>query len=398
VLRFLSSPRLALALLGTTAGYAVVGAFASGLFGDHRPFSSPLFIALIAGVFLSTFACTWRRSIAVWRILGGRPPASAISIAADDRRVVLDFLDGAGFRLNGDRLWRWRPALLAGWLLHVALLVLIAGVAVQLAFYDRGLFEVAEGEMADLRASGIVFGRQSGFLADVAPPALEVAVLEFDPYRHQRGYAPDRFSSLLVRDRGSERRLVVDRAKGARVGGVRLYQSLVTGVAVVFDSTDRTRRAVHLAAIDERLGRADLLDGNGRPFSLEVESTEPLNGPKGTGPVQIRGRWPDRTVDLELGDVVELVAGERATIASVVRWSGFSYAVSPGMPAVVIGFCLVLAASLLLVFPAGLGRLEERDGVVTAIVWSIRGLEVLAQDWENGPQAPIDHSVKEGES
>jgi len=167
---------------------------------------------------------------------------------------------------------------------------------------------------------------------------------------------------------------------------------------VVFDSTDRTRRAVHLAATGERVGRADLVDGSGRPFSLEVESTEPLKGSKGTGPVRIRGHWPDRTVDLELGDVVDLAAGERATITAVVRWSGFSYAVSPGMPAVVIGFCLVLAASLLLVFPAGLGRLAERDGVVTATVWTNRGLEVLAQDWENGPQAPIDHSAKEGES
>jgi len=398
VLYRLSSPRLGLVLLGATAVYAVFGAFAPERFGDQRPFSSPLFVALIAGVFLSTFACTWRRSVAVWRILRGQPPASAMTIAADDRRVVLEFLGGAGFRRDGDRLWRWRPALLAGWLLHVALLVLIAGVGVQLAFYDRGLFQVAEGEMVDLRASGVVFDRQSGFLADEAPPALEVAVLEFDPHRHQRGYAPDRLSTLLVRDRGAERRLVVDRAKGVRVGGIRLYQALVTGVAVVFDSTDRTRRAVHLAATGERVGRADLVDGSGRPFSLEVESTEPLKGSKGTGPVRIRGHWPDRTVDLELGDVVDLAAGERATITAVVRWSGFSYAVSPGMPAVVIGFCLVLAASLLLVFPAGLGRLAERDGVVTATVWTNRGLEVLAQDWENGPQAPIDHSAKEGES
>jgi len=379
-MRRLSSPRLALALLGATALYAVGGSFGpTVVFGAH-PFSSPVFIVLVVGVFLSTFACTWRRSAVAIGLLGGRLPASAVTLEGGVEGQLLEFLERAGFKGTGAVLWHWRPALVGGWLLHVALLILIAGVGIQLTLYDQGLFEVAVGESVDLQSPGVVFDRQTGVFAADAPPAIQVALLSFDPYRHQRGYAPDRISTILVMADGVEHRRVLDRAEGAAVAGTKLYQSLVTGMALVAAMPGGDHRALHLASVRDNLAYAELTDRSGGSFTIEVESDAALGSVRGTGPLSFRLRRGDRVSDIALGDAVD-IAGGPARLVGVARWSGFSYSRSPGMPAVISGFSLVLAAMALLIFPAGFARISDEGGGVVARVWSTRGLDVLVADW-----------------
>ena len=171
-------------------------ALAVGL--DH-PFSSAWFLAGCLALFASTLACTWGRWTKAAALHRGQLPGTALPLAARPGASVAEFLHRNGFRGRGPVSFRHRWALHGGWLLHVGLLALIAGIALQQALHDGGAFELSEGEQLDLSAPGAVFGREAGPLAPRTPPGILVALESFDPYLHQEGYSPDRQSRLTIR-------------------------------------------------------------------------------------------------------------------------------------------------------------------------------------------------------
>jgi hypothetical protein len=367
------------------AGAPPAWAAAVGL--DH-PFSSLPFLAGAALLFLSTLACTWgreRRILALWR---GQVPAAALALEAGSGPDAAAFLRAQGFRGPGPVLHRYRFALWGGWVLHVGLLVLIAGVIVQQALHDGGAFQLTEGEAARLAAPGVVFQRERGRFAPALPPDLEVALESFDPYLDQPGYAPDRLSRVTARQgEGTWRSATVDRASGFEVGAVTIYQAIPSGLSLNVEVPGLGVRSLHLRSIGEREAAAEATDPSGRPVRFTLRAENPLEDRRGTGPVQLRLDAPAGAVVLSPGQPFPF-GGAEARIASIGRWSGFTYARSPGLPAVFAGFAVILLGCLLLTFPAGVAVLGSPGASDAARVHLVRGGEALRAEWEAAGGGP----------
>jgi hypothetical protein len=356
--------------------------------GLVHPFSSPAFVAGVALLFASTLACTWGRRARTLRLLRGELPESALALPSAEGSDAAAFLRTQSFSAaKGPLLRRFGWALWGGWILHVGLLVLIAAVAIQQTFHDEGSFELGVGEAAVLSRPGAVFGRARGFLAPRDPPELEVALVSYDPFLHQRGYAPDRASRVRLRAAGGEASEVqLDRSDGVRARAVTVYQAIPDGLALVVDVPGLGARAIHLHGAGRR-AEADVLDPAGRPTRFLVEAEHTLGDPAGTGPLAIALESGGERVALAPGAPFRF--GDRdARVVAVTRWAGFTYARSPGMPGIFAGFAIVLLGALLLAFPAGVARLGAPGEPVAARVFG-RGADVLARRWgRRGANSP----------
>jgi hypothetical protein len=289
------------------------------------------------------------------------------------------FLRAQGFSGAGPALFRHRPALWGGWILHVGLLALISGVGIQQALHDGANFQLAQGERRLLSDPGAVFQREGGPLAPAAPPELEVGLLEFDPFRRQPGYAPDRVSVLSIAAGGAPALTArLDRASGVRVGAVELFQAIPTGLAAIVETPGHGARALHLAPAGPRTASAELPGPPGRAARLVVEAEHDLAAPGGTGALRARLEQGGRSAEVAVGEPVVL-GGEPARLVGFTRWAGFTYARSPGMPLVHVGFALVLLGAALLAVPAGVARTAGPVGA--AEVWLARGGDALARRW-----------------
>ncbi len=357
-------------------------AVATGL--DH-PFSAIPFLLGCAALFASTLACTWGRRSRIAALRRGELPPSAVVLVASPQADAEVFLRSLGFRGKGPVLVRHAFALWGGWIFHVGLLVLIAAVVVQQALHDGGAFELTEGEEANLSRPGAVFGRERGPFAPAHPPDLSVGLLAFDPHLHQRGYAPDRASRIVLRAGGGEWiEATLDRAAGASLGSTLVYQAIPSGIAVNLEIAGQGVRSVHLRSVDERHATASVLDPAGRPVTFSVDAEHRLDDPRGTGALTIRLEEPGHVVTLAPGEPFDL-GGRPARLVSVARWSGFTYARSPGMPGIFAGFGLVLAGALLLVFPAAVARLPAPGEGGARVIG--RGTDVLVRRWRGGATA-----------
>ena len=362
----------------TRAGGGPAPAWAAPL-GLAHPFSSPAFVAGVALLFATTLACTWGRRARILRLRRGELPEGAVALPGWAGKDPGAFLRAHAFRGAGPVLRRFGFALWGGWVLHVGLLVLIGAVAVQQAFHDGGSFELSEGESTALSAPGAVFDRERGFLAPREPPDLEVGLLSYDPQLHQRGYAPDRASVLQLRQRGGEPvQASVDRADGVRAGPVVVYQAIPDGLALILEVRGLGVRSIHLHG-DGRRASAEVTGPDGHPASFTVEAEHGIGAPGGTGALSVIVESRGRAVPLSPGAVFRF--GDReARLVTVGRWAGFTYARAPGMAGIFTGFAIVLLGALLLVFPAGVARLEG-DGAGAAARIAGRGAEALAQRW-----------------
>jgi hypothetical protein len=352
-------------------------AVATGL--DH-PFSAIPLLLGCAALFASTLACTWGRRSRVAALRRGELPPSAPVLGCRPGVDLEAFLRSQGFRGRGPVLLRHPIALWGGWIFHVGLLVLIAAVVIQQAFHDGGAFELTEGEQATLAQPGVVFGRERGPFAPANPPEISVGLLSFDPFQHQRGYAPDRASRVVLQQSGGERvQVMLDRAAGVSLGSILVYQAIPSGLAVNLEIAGQGVRSVHLRSTDERRAAASVLDPAGRAVTLTASAEHPLDDPRGTGALTVRLEEPGHVVTLAPGVPFDF-GGRPARLVSVARWSGFTYARSPGMPGIFAGFALVLAGALLIVFPAGVARLpgpgEEGGARVVG-----RGTDVIVRRW-----------------
>jgi hypothetical protein len=386
LLRFFASARLTLGILAFLVVYSGLSAWApetslEKIFGPH-PFSAPLFLVVVFLLFLSTLSCTWLRTGKVLSLWRGKMSAPTLEIPADRRLTLERFLLNQGFRGNGEVVWRNRPALWAGWMMHLALLILMVGAVIQIAFHDGGAFEVAVGETVTLGEPRTVFARNPGLFADNRPPNLRVRLVAFDAHQHQPGFAPDRRSHLQVETiNGTVREMVLDRAAGVKVEGTTLFQAMPAGVALVLELPGGDLRAVHLRSESDRSANADLTLPGGDQARFVVEAANSIDNRRGSGPLTIRFERDGVVTDVVVGDSIEF-GNTRASIVDLVRWSGFTYVRSPGIPAVFTGFAMVLTACALLIFPAGFARLEGQAGSAIARVWLNRGSGVLASAWQ----------------
>jgi len=384
--RIFASARLTLGVLGFLVMYSGLSAWAPDTSLEKvlgpSPFSAPIFLAAVFLLFLCTLSCTWLRTkkvLALWR---GEIPAARLELQGARRSTLEEFLREHGFGGRGETRWRNRPALWAGWLLHLALLILMVGAVVQIAFHDGGAFEVAVGETVMLGEPRTVFSRTPGLFAANRPPNLRVRLVAFDAHQHQPGFAPDRLSRLQVETSGGTvREMVLDRAAGARIEGTTLFQAMPTGVALVLELPGGDFRAVHLRSENDRLAKADLTLPGGDQARFVVEAEGSIDDRRGSGLLTIRFERDGVAPEVVMGDYLEF-GNTRAQLVDLVRWSGFTYVRSPGIPAVFTGFAMVLTACALLIFPAGIVRFGTQDGSAVAWVWLNRGSAVLTSAWQ----------------
>jgi hypothetical protein len=366
--------------------------------GLDQPFSSAWLLGGVALLFASTLACTWGKRGRVAAIARGELPGGAVTLGARraatphpgplpaergegeaGRGEALAFLRAHGFRGDGLILRKGALALWGGLVLHWGLLAVIGGVVVQQAFHDGGSFPLAVGEQRRLSEPGAVFGRERGLLAPEAPPDLTVALADFDPFRRQPGYAPDRHSVVELSGAGGARRTAeLDRAEGVELEGTTIYQAIPTGLAVVIETAARGRSVVHLESRGPRTAVAEVSGPSG-PVRLVVDLERGIMDPLGTGALSVRVEEAGRARPVAPGEPFAL-GTDTARIVGWTRWAGFSYARSPGMPAVLAGFGLVLMGALLLALPTGVARLPG-PGEEGARVWVGRGSEALLAAW-----------------
>ncbi len=391
--RTLRSAALARAILISLAAFGALGAWAPwvqdggppapawavALRLDH-PFSSPWFLAGVAALFASTFACTWGRRGRIAAVRRGELPGTALRLEGDGA-ALRRFLEDQGFAGAGPVLRRHGLALWGGWVLHVGLLVLIAGVLLQQVLHDGGTFVLTEGEVRSLRDPGAVFQVERGPLAPAQPPDLSVLLERFDPERKQAGYAPDRLSQLrLTGEGGRERRATIDRASGVDVDGVVIHQAIRTGLSLTLEIAGMGTRAVALQKRTAHEASAEVRDQGGRAARFVVTTERALDDPRGPGQLLVRLERGGETTFLTSGAPFDF-GGPPTRTTGVRRWGSFTYDRSPGLPAVLAGFAIILLGCALLVFPAGVAVLPAGGEAGQAAVHVLRGAAVLEGDW-----------------
>jgi len=400
IVSFLRSPRLALSVIGFLAAWTGVGAWAPWMqpqgpaapawavaVGLDRPFTAWPFLVVVALLFASTLACTWGKRARIRAIRRGELPPSAVRLpprGADTRA----FLAEQGFRGRGELLTRFAPALWGGWIFHVGLLVLIAAVLVQHALFDSGVFDLSEGERANLAAHGTVFGREKGPFAREALPEVDLALVRFDPFLKQAGYSSDRLSELEVRVPGEPLRVeTVDRAAGIRAGDIEIFQAIPSGMAITLDVPGMGMRSLRLRTEAPRRAAAEVTSPTGEPARFVAESERDIDGTAGTGKllVWMESRGARRALAPGVG--FPFGAGE-ARVVGVGRWGRFTYTRTPGLAGVFAGFVVILAGCSLMAFPAGVARLGRAGEGAAAVIFTVRGGAAFAAEWERaGPPA-----------
>lgn len=375
--RFFRAPRTVLAVLSFQCVYAL-----AALATPRVSFSSPLFLISALMLFLSTFVCTAERTRLNWALSRGVMRGYGVALPRQGRDVR-DFLQAQGFRGRGPVLFRYRWALWGGWVLHAGVMVLILGVLVQRSLHESGGFELSEGETARLSETRIL-GREAGVFAPDVPPELDLTLLAFDPFFHQRGYAPDRASRLRI----DGREVFVDRAKGVDAGEATIFQAIPTSLAVTVDIEGVGLRSIHMQTEDARRASADLEDTDGECVRVVARTERPISDPAGTGGIAISVESKGRRESVSPGGSFSFGKGS-ARLMGFTRWAGFTYSRSAGIPFVFAGFLLVLFGSALLVFPAGVARVVD-DVSVAAWVYAKRGTEPLIDEWNASALARCD--------
>ncbi|HET8733928.1 MAG TPA: hypothetical protein VFM45_09170 [Anaeromyxobacteraceae bacterium] len=399
VVRWLRSPRLALAVIGFLGAWTGVGAWAPWMraeapppppawavaVGLDHPFTAVPFLAAVALLFASTLACTWGKRARILAIRRGDLPPSALRLAPGPGDAAA-FLAGEGFRGTGEIRTRYGFALWGGWVLHVGLLLLMAAVLVQYGLYDSGTFDLSEGERASLSAHGTVFGRERGPLAPEALPAVEVALARFDPFVAQHGYSRDRLSELDVFLPGEPVRTeTIDRAAGIRAGNLEIFQAIPTGLALTVEMPGIGARTVKLREENPRRAVAEVIDPAGMPVRFVVDAEKDIGAPGGHGRLLVWVESRGGRQALAPGAPFPFGTGT-ARVVAVGRWARFTYTRTPGLSGVIAGFAAVLAGCVLLAFPAGVARLGRPGEAWAARVFAVRGGAAIAADWERaGP-------------
>jgi cytochrome c biogenesis protein len=398
LLRGLRSPRLVLGVLAFLAGWCAFAAWApwtrgptsipgwAAALGLERPLASWPFFVATALLFASIAACALPRFGRCLALSRGALPPSALLLPARPGRDLGAFLRARGFGGRGSSLFRWRAGFWGGWLMHVGLLVLIAGVAAQQLFHDEGRFHLATGETASLAAPGVVNVRERGPLASRMPPDVEIALTAFDPFQHQTGYAPDRRSRLQLRRGPRYEEAVLDRAAGVTFEELEVYQAIPTGLALRLEWPDGAYAVLHLFETGPHRSEVQVDDPMLGRGVFSVESERDAHDPQGTGRLTVRLEADGQV--RELGEGAQ-VGSAGARVVRVDRWGEYKYSRDPGLGGVFAGFFMVLAGSVLLALPAGVAQLvPAADGDAGRLFLPRGGERLLAQWLADGDAAP----------
>lgn len=346
-----------------------------------RPFSSPAFLAGVLALFLSTLACTWSRTPGFFALWWGRARGYGVGLPGRSGESLTAFLDKEGFGKRPGARFRFRHALLGGFVLHLGLLFLILGVIVQQGWQQSGAFELAEGETLRLRQGGATFAREQGPFAPEHPPDLAVTLVRFDAFLHQPGYAPDRASQLRVARPGMPvSETVLDRAEGWDLGDLTLYQAIPVGLALTVALEGLGTRSFHLRDAGRDRARGEFASPDGTAHVFVVRTERPLGDPLGTGALQVFLESGGTRRELPRGEPFPF-GRHSARVLSVNRWAGFTFTRAPGLSGVFAGFALVLAGAALLTFPAGVAEPPHPGEDVAGWIYVTRGREALLEAW-----------------
>lgn len=333
-------------------------AVATGL--DH-PFSTIPFLILIMVLFLNSLSCTIKRAGRTLRLLRGFLPEKALHLVIKDETGFFKFLKEQGFKERRGLYFKNRLGLLKALPLHIGIVTLIGGIFMEQSLHESGAFEIAPDEIIRLNEPGGVFDRFKGYLAPETPPDLQIALQYFDPFHHQKGYAPDRFSRIMVRTSdGKERVFSLDRSSGIKIGDVKIYQAIPYGLSLYIDIQDMGTRVFHLRDEGDRRSTGEFISPAGNRVIFYAETERPLTDPNGTGAIRIF--LVDEKQKAEIYPGGSFRFGDRtARLITVNYWSGFTYSRSPGIFIVFTGIGIVVAGSLLLMIPAGIVKKEGSE-------------------------------------
>lgn len=402
----LTSPRLALAVLmlisvytGTASWFpwvrsaspAPAWAQAAGL--DH-PFTAIPFLLLIPLLFISTAACTLKRLRYSRKLYAGDPAGQGIKLPVAALVPGWEtMLLAQAYRNVGNRLYKRRWAFFSGPVLHIGLLVVLAGVTVQQGFQESGSFELAEGEMVRLDAETGVMDRTRGPFAPKQPPALEIGLDSFDPFFRQAGYAPDRLSKLLIRDHsaGLEKQATLDRAKGVKVGATEIFHAIPNGLALKMEIAGMGLRMLHLREMSPTTSAGTFTAPDGSTVRFVVQTERSLYDPLGTGEVSVRLESPYQTTTLMKG-MPFLFGTEPAKITAITRWAGFTYSRSFGTGVIFTGFSIILLGSFLLLFSSGVATVTQGKGGEELSIYQNRGQKELLRLLAESTGSPLEEA------
>lgn len=326
---------------------------------DH-PFSSVFFLSLIGVLFLNATTCTVKRFKNALSLFKGIIYRKVLYVEVNDDTSFRDFLIRHGFRMKSEELYfKNRFGLFKALPFHIGIVILIGGVIVEQSFHESGSFEIALNEMVRLSDGNTVFDRFRGLFSKKTPPEIDIALEYFDPFHHQPGYAPDRFSRISVSADGESGIFNLDRAKGIRFKGIKIYQAIPFGLALYVGIDGMGERVFHLREVRERLSRGDFISPSGEKITFYVETERPINDLKGTGYVKVFIEDKQRR-ELRPGEFF-LFGERRAQLKAINYWAGFTYSVSPGIPAVFTGITIIVLGSFLFFIDSGVAL--KKDGI-----------------------------------
>jgi len=179
----------------------------------------------------------------------------------------------------------------------------------------------------------------------------------------------------------------VDRAEGVRAGPLTVYQAIPTGLALNVEIAGLGGRSFHLRERNPLSADGEFTAPGGETVRLGVSGGRPLDDPRGTGALRVWIERQGRRADIGPGAVFAFGTAA-ARLVSIGRWAGFTYARSPGMPAVFGGFAIVLLGATLLVFPAGVAWPGSPEEGLAGRVFVTRGRELLLAEWGRQGQNP----------
>ena len=373
--RFILSKTLALVVLIILAILCLSGGWLKWFKPEVDLFSSPLFLMVVAILFLNTLACTVQRTGFVFSLLRGRLKGNPLVFPSGGISFE-DFLREKGFRGFSKVYFKNRIALLKGWLFHIGILTMLLGIFLQQALYEEGVFDITVGQT--LRLPDDVIEKKRGILRRDEATA-EFTLLDFDPFYYQEGYARDRLSKLIVNYSNKTYPVLLNRVKGERIDSLTIYQAIPHGLSLVVEIDGKGLFTFALKDHTEKEARVDFLDPSGEKATFLIKTENPLHDPKGVGDFRLYYKRDGDTLEITKGKEFSL-GGLKARLVDIKRWSRFTYAINPGMPFVFLGFFITVSGVFILLFQGGIAFPDE-TGHVAGYVYLTHGGEDMLKEW-----------------
>ena len=368
-------------LLKWRADYPNLAPLAEKL-GLTHVYTHPLFaLILLAAVITLGFSCyeQLRRTLRLWRD-GSGCEAGRQFMGAGSLTEAGAILRSHGYRQKGERFVRHVLGFWGNTLLHTGMLVVITASLWIALFQQRGMVRLAEGDL--FKPGDPWLSSEQGLLAGSF--ALDDAVrLDRVAYDYWPSHAVKRVASQLAFI--SRDGTVTDRPVAINSvmlhQGVRVYQGIDFGHAffVEIRSADG-RTSVSQLFIEhqqspEKAGYADFENffGPGKTLRVKYFAEVDHSSLQGTNPLLVmrldEGGREIGQISLTTGATADL-AGYRARLVAVRRWSSFIFVNLTGISAIFAGFGIICLGGVLNYFTSPREAwVRETAGGGTEISW-----------------------------